>query len=313
MNIKSIIREVLDGQILQEGVSDIAYHFTWGKDALNIIKSDSFILKAVVDTSYEEKLNKKRLFFFSTTRSKSTGYNKGNVKFVLDTRKLKHRYSFNPVEYWGIYSRPKENDIKSDLKKYEQEDRIVTNKPVIENARSYILAVHLELMLSDIPLVKACIENNIPIFVYENRKDFLNQRNPIKKSEIDKKIKLFDKVNFESEEQYDGEDIFNYDLAALISYKDNNNYNVILDYLEENEDWKILLDRSIKNLAVQHNITQITEEYKEIIRLLNKPKYFRTDERNFLMDLLSKDMRKYKATNLKDYINIKFEDEENNF
>jgi len=92
------------------------------------------------------------------------------VKFVLDGRRLKMRYRIVPVKYFKDST--------------EQEDRIISDKQFIPNAKQYILSVHMVINDSLGSLVEICKENNIPFFVYRNYEDFLIQKNALDEEQI---------------------------------------------------------------------------------------------------------------------------------
>lgn len=121
--------------IISEGVSDILYHKTHFHDAYEILKTDKFKLSTPVGSSADAKGDK--LYFFSTARNLSSSYftvGDYTVIFKLDGRKLGANHKGMPVDYWGA---------RSTGKAAEEEDRIVTDSPFIENATKYIDELHI--------------------------------------------------------------------------------------------------------------------------------------------------------------------------
>ena len=79
MNINELINNTIidflnENEILDEGASDVMYHFTNSGALINILRTNEFILTAAVGSVSDFSINKNRFFFFSTTRSKSSGY-----------------------------------------------------------------------------------------------------------------------------------------------------------------------------------------------------------------------------------------------
>lgn len=128
-------------QLLNEILTDILYHFSGIDRIENILKTNKFLTTAAFATQSEVEQNKGKFYFLSTARSTFGKYSdsmeSGFGYVVLDGRKLGHTFSGTAVDYWG------ETFRKANKGKHEEEDRIFTNKPFIENARKYILEIHL--------------------------------------------------------------------------------------------------------------------------------------------------------------------------
>jgi len=78
--------------LLTEGLTPILYHFTSIHNLINILKEDEFQASTNLGSSADFNVSGGKFFFFSTTRSRSAGYNQGNVKIVLDGQKLNQNY-----------------------------------------------------------------------------------------------------------------------------------------------------------------------------------------------------------------------------
>jgi hypothetical protein len=200
--------------IVSEAVTDIVYHFLDYGTAFKSVEENKLFAEAGAGIEQDDKYNKGRFFFFSMTRSRSSGYKLGTAKFVLDGRKLSHNHKNVKVDYWQATKPsdsyfPLENkklvasnfiddkgiedkkikkfiyqwiegdkrrasiiyggldaDEKSladefkakfeywvrrayktytqDLAKLEQEDRIILDKPFIENGNKYIKEIHIK-------------------------------------------------------------------------------------------------------------------------------------------------------------------------
>lgn len=121
--------------IICEGLSSVLYHSTGLSAVLNILSSDRFRLTPDIGSGVESSFRKndKKIYYMSFARSIMGQYhNSGNALMVVDGKKLSHNYSGGAVDYWG-------NSFDKD----EMEDRLYSSKPYIEDATSYISAVHV--------------------------------------------------------------------------------------------------------------------------------------------------------------------------
>jgi hypothetical protein len=173
-------------QILNEGASDILYHFTYMNNLFNILKNNELSLTAAIGSKSDYNINKNKFYYLSTTRSKSSGYKKGDVKIVLDGRKIKQNNKITPVDYWQWSKNRNDYDSESAyssaLTSLEQEDRIVSDKPIIENAIKYIIEIHILINTPNTKLmniIDICKNNNVKLYLYDNQKNWFNQINPI--------------------------------------------------------------------------------------------------------------------------------------
>lgn len=179
-NIKFMVNEVIN-RLLTESVSRVVYHFTSIKTLIDILRRDEFFL--TMATNKSDSIDKKRLFYLSTQRTRSSqigyGYNSrhSNVRIELDGDALNQRYAGKSYDYWymgtGQGERAKNDYHRSS---FEFEDRILSNDPVIPNARKYIKRVDI--------LLNGRFENEVElasmalymlrekVFVYDNIRDF---------------------------------------------------------------------------------------------------------------------------------------------
>lgn len=174
------------------GLSPILYHYTNVHKLASILKENQFRLYTSLGTGAEEDQRKKQKFYYlSTTRHKLGGYSldpgSPSAMLVLDGVKLGHKYSGDPVDYWG------ESFRKIDPKKFEAEDRLWSKEPIIKSATKYIKEIHLYVeekygKRNDVDrkairhIMIEAKKNNIPVFVYEDQKDFQTQN---KKKTVD--------------------------------------------------------------------------------------------------------------------------------
>ena len=196
------------GDVLYEGISPVVYHWTRAHIILKILKQDVFKLMPYAGNSSELELGKKgKLFFMSTTRSKTGGYTSPNEMsgtMKLDGRKLAQNYKGSPVEYWGTDMRK----VDQERRTTEMEDRIFNTKETIPRASKYIQEIHIKWPAKDAPffprpgeklgkgvdresggmdnlddedksLVRELLilskKRGIPVYFYVEKKDFLGQ------------------------------------------------------------------------------------------------------------------------------------------
>jgi hypothetical protein len=172
------IREL---QTIELAGTDILFHVTSLTSAVSILKSNRFELKPSEGTSAEEQLSKGK-YYLSTTRSKLGSYTQQHlgsytVLFVLDGKKLGHRYKVLPVDYWDTNKGDSADKMFRRSSHYESEDRVVSDDPFIV-ALPYIKAIHVaypgkqrEPLL--FALHKKALLNHIPFFVYTDSKALL--------------------------------------------------------------------------------------------------------------------------------------------
>jgi hypothetical protein len=198
---------------LIEGISSILYHSTGIYKLDAILRTDKFNLSTSIGTSTETDLSKKgKFFYFSTTRHKLGGFSldpaEGTAMLVLDGSKLANKYSGEAVDYWGPEFR------KIDPKKFEAEDRIYSKTPQIDNASKYIKEIHVLVPIkfnwswidqtdprnrNIRSIYKNALIKKIPIYFYEDKKDFLiqNKKNSVKVNIDD--LKPLAKVEYRKE------------------------------------------------------------------------------------------------------------------
>lgn len=195
-------------KLVTAGLSPVLYHFTDLLRATKIMEDGEFMLSPAVGTG-ADKVHNTKLYFLSCSRIKFGGYARSKtsqtgVEFTLDGRRLSHKYSGSPVDYWGEYWRESvknmggnPNDvIESFLSKDENEDRIFSDDPSIPT--DYVTEVHILFAAGPesehydkwypnlVKLMRICKTSNIPCFVYDNVQDFKTHRksNSIDFSEV---------------------------------------------------------------------------------------------------------------------------------
>lgn len=323
-SIISIINEEL--QNLNEGLSDIVYHFTYIPHLVNILGMNKFATSSNLGSTADRWKDKGRFFFFSTQRSNGkSGYGRhhGNVCIVLDGRKLNQRYKGFPTDYWNWSKSPKDYDSKSSYKdallSLELEDRIVTDKPYIENAKQYIIGIHTLVRNSNGSFLTKDVLNkiinnigSIPIYYY-------NDDNSFRLLDTRKAINVNDIELLDPKEDYDNLDrslepirYFRY-IAPIIVYKnaeaEENIKNLLIKFLASvnkpdgfESVWKDVQD-NVKKFGGSwgYNDDVYPSLSADIHNQRGNPNpYFRE-----ILKLLLTDMRNYKANTLKDYVQKK--------
>jgi hypothetical protein len=164
-----------------EGLSQVLYHSTSLLNVSKIVSSNQFQLASTYANDSEMSAGSKKLFFLSTTRSKTGGFtmsnayphDAGNAVLVLDGRALGNNYTGDPVEYWG------REFLNLAPDKNEMEDRVYNDSPTIPNATKYIKSIHIlfketlnaRARTALIVLKKA----GIPVWLYQDAKAFVLQ------------------------------------------------------------------------------------------------------------------------------------------
>jgi len=155
---------------------NVLYHFTSAQFAAQIVRDGKFHLTMAVGNETEERFAKGKLFFLSTTRTRSNIFatrTKGGseVMFVLDADKLRSRNKMVPVNYWD-----------DNQKHSEAEERIISDKSTL--SLDCVIAVHCNTGINDEARIKSngmflralavqCMKKNIPIYAYGKKKDML--------------------------------------------------------------------------------------------------------------------------------------------
>lgn len=314
MNLEKIIREVLN-----EGISDIVYHFTQPYYLVSILKDNNFHASINIGSKADYDTSKGKFYFFSTTRSKTKRYYNRDVKIALDGRKLANKYKGFPIDYWQYSKNPKDYTDKSGYRQAllssEEEDRIVLDKPYIENAKSYIKEIHVLINKQTRYDVIESIEkykDNIPVYYYTDEKAYLTE---IKDKAIDPfsydLIKNIEKSTFSS-------DRFPYGiwrLAALMSYNDDQMKDKIINILSDgnnNEEINKTIDEQIQKDKYnyygefKHDFDRGKIEFKNVIESAIHNLRTSTDKRVYdIFTLLTNYMKKNNIKTLYDYLHFK--------
>ena len=159
--MKKIIKQLLRENLLTEMVSDITYHFNYLNRTEQILKSNKINLAAAFGSYSDKIINKNKLFFLSTTSSRSSnvGYaaslpKRDLVRITLNGRLLNQNYKSTRVDYWNRPKDPKDpmyntNGVLGTGKSFyrnisrqdELEDRFISDKDEIKPANKYIISI----------------------------------------------------------------------------------------------------------------------------------------------------------------------------
>jgi len=318
---------------LNEGISSFVYHFTYIHNLINILEENKFILSTNLGSDADLNTSKGKFYFFSTTRSKTKQYRNSNVKIKLDGRKLQSKYKAFPIDYWNYSKNPKDwgdkGSYRQALLSGEEEDRIVSNKPYIDNAKSYILEISVLIDKHDIENLKnkydqlINLSKDIKIFYYTDKKSFLieDKRNVVNINDINF-------IKKDSEEGYKYVERFSlWRLASLLSYNDDEMKNRVIEILskeisKENIINKIdeILNKDKYNyyheFTYPNELTYRKKEYFTIIEYeIHNERSSKNESNIAIIQLLVQYMNKHKLKNIKDFIikklkgNFKYQDE----
>jgi len=177
---------------LYERLTSNIYHFTYVGKLVNILETNKFYTTPVIGTKADSNINKGKFYYFATQTSRhgkvayadSLSTWAGKVCINLNGNKLNDNYKSMSVDFWQTSRNPKDHDKQNfmrNLTRYDElEERIVTNKSEIDNARKYIDEIHVFLPEERNDYVaKNFIElkkySDVNIYFYDDEKYFDNQ------------------------------------------------------------------------------------------------------------------------------------------
>lgn len=287
--------------LLYESLTDTVYHFTITDKLIKILQNDAMNFSTALG-SEEDLRNRGKYNFLSFTRSKMSGFKDGDVKIVFDGRKLNQKYKSIPFDFFQNKKNDKHKWVSyvDALNSLEQEDRIISNDLEIPNVSKYIKEIHIFDEAAEYNpnylewIFYKTQEKNIPLYIYNKKNNFLKQIKPL--NWLTFKQNPDYKVN-----QYDN-DVFNYELAAFIAYNNQDAYQKIIDYLK----YPDLYDKFINSINYKKKFTYHNSEFLvQIMIIINDMRKKMSKSDKFLMNLLIKDMSKYKTKNLEEYFKAK--------
>lgn len=319
-----LIKKLLREELLNEGLSEIVYHFTNLDRANKIVSSNQFNLTNVGAGKADSQINRGKLYYFSTTTSRhhNIGYaaslqSNGLSRFTLNGNKLNNNYKSTRVDYWGMPKDPSsypssagegKSLYKHISRQNELEDRIITDKNTIKSANKYINTLEVLVLSEEVKKLAGttktlCENNGIIFFCYDDINTF---NGSIKEKAIS--VDSSDELDLGGKEYvgpYSG-------LFAFLVYK--------------NEDKIDTYINGLKSIGV--NTESLLEESKDMLEKLNyylipNDDYYLTDLANvlnsnlhnekrtsdpgmrYLIDQIMRDMRSLKVNVVKDYLKAK--------
>lgn len=137
INFENIVKKVLN-----ESLSQMAYHFTTLKKYYQIVDSNKITFSKAygTDVDVNNKYGKKSPYYFSTTRIRDgrVGFSKGkNVRIELNTDFFNNRFRANAVNFYGSRNKYKtilgldDGSMSGNKYETESEDRIYSDVPEI--------------------------------------------------------------------------------------------------------------------------------------------------------------------------------------
>ena len=330
MKLIGIIKEEL--KLLNEGLSDILYHFTDINSVQNILNTNKLNTSSNLGTLADAQKDKGKSFYFSTQRSKGKsgyGYNTGDgAVLVLDGKKIMSKYKGFPIDYWNwSMSRKDYSDEQgyiNALRSKELEDRIVTNEPYIEPASDYIKEIHIDLSRpwylkkSDaINIEHKAKELGIPIYFYNNKNQYQLQ-NKVKALPLESINTEFQDEEHESYKSKHSDFIYIFkDMMPYISFNtiyETEFWQLLMEYLESEDkaqefnQYKQEIDKRISEIHEFYKIDRqkhwyyIKDTYTSLMASFHNHKSSTDPYYREFLKLLIKDMREFKTTNLKQYL-----------
>lgn len=324
--------------MLNEGLSNILYHFTYTSSLLSILKYNKFATSSNLGSNADSWKDKGRFYFFSTQRTKGmSGYARhhGNVAIVLDGRKLNYTFKGYATDYWNWSKKRSDyksiGDYTNALQSEENEDRIVTNKPYIDNANKYIIEIHILVNENEdkdrvYEIESLCKNLNVPVFFYTDDNSFKLQdkRKAIPLANISLEPK--DKSAYDEKEGerdlYNAKWFFKKIAPAIIAGNEiGGGYNDEKEVIEKM--LKEMLDKGEQSDQFDNVMSDINDKTNrlktswgrmyaddEFLSMQAEIHNHRGDPNPYLRELLKMlitDMKKWRVKNLKEYFNKKFQ------
>lgn len=174
-------------QKIEESISPLRsfYHITSIKNLLSILKNNSFKMSLLEnEVGYHRKPILQKMsnypYYMSMARNPSSivlYYATDNQSVIIElngTKLSDHGYKIVPFNFIStipeIQFDVDELDVSS-IQPREQEDRILSKKPTIENFKSYVKAFHLyggSNLEKDINNINEIIQYGIPVYSYDS-------------------------------------------------------------------------------------------------------------------------------------------------
>ena len=173
--------------LLLEKNSSVYYHDTNLNALDGILRNNKFALRSALLKGADSRTdNLKYPYFMSLSRNRANSYRvSGNVTLVLNGRELNSNYKVVPLDYWG-------QEFKK-LGKAEMEDRLLSRKSIIPNAKRYIDEIHVYVggdtikntnsnsIINTLTYYDNESDSGPKVYFYDNRKDLyhLNKKKSV--------------------------------------------------------------------------------------------------------------------------------------
>lgn len=190
---------------INEGFSEVLYHYTYTDNLLSILSNDRFSCSAVLGSAADSRHSHGKFFFFSLTRGKhgQLGYarNRGSrnmCRIEVDGRKMQANHRAESVDYWeskdpgnpNLQHLSPADKMHRLMADNEMEERVITDKPYIEHASKYIKSVDIvyedwdrnitgEQLESIEKIQQLCKDKGIGFAFYTDRKAFDMRRGSV--------------------------------------------------------------------------------------------------------------------------------------
>ena len=177
MNIRKILKEELYRYYIKESLSSILYHFTSIHSLINILEKDIFKLSDVssgwTNSNKEKQINNGYKYYISFSRTFNSSYNmkaKLPVRIHMNGDMLNYNYKGTQANYYD------------NIQDSESEDRLLSNKPELNNISKYITRVDIakdKNLKYTLDMLYDNIDDNMKkiIYVYRNYNDFIKGNN----------------------------------------------------------------------------------------------------------------------------------------
>ena len=297
------LNEIIQNEIkifLSENITSIVYHFCSFNNLLKMIKDDAFRLTPK-QLEGDKNIRGNDNFYLCVTRQShgNLGYSRSYpVRIVLDGNLLMNNYHGKAYNFFGKGNKSKYHNNKGRIDRYqedvENEDRIYSKKPYIENIRKYIKCVDINTASS---LVKYYVDlKKVIDFFGEDFVNLYNDNESFILRKLNNRVSLEslfnnqDKTEMYKSESYDVEKVFDSFVSILFYaykniYKPNETFsdfcnniieefnledysNEINDVISHGNFSKNYVDRLSTNIFNLREINDI-DEYKIIMRPVN--------------------------------------------
>lgn len=322
--MKIIITEQ-QNNLLLERISSVVYHITGLSNLYNILVKDKFILTGKVGSEMDDLHSE--LFYFSTARSKHSYYVNTRLEtyktiIELDGDKINNRYKGKGVQYWDKgKNKVLGNNARIDiLKVSEMEDRILSNKSEIPNAKSYMKSISILLdfinvndvafnnkMMAKIikQIILICLRDKIPLYFYKRKTDMLNgQLNKVwdikKVIEAVKHIKEEDISIYTKDIEYNLKKNEFYFLLQLYYHKDlkdldKKTKNWLTKFLDDWNSDRIKVIKTIEYMIYSNRLNVRNKYYAKLVEIMRKNNNINVPD--FLTSIYNKWQKEYNGDN----------------